>query len=364
MAIAEVPTLPSAPSFPSSSRRYRRAIPSATRGGEGSESEERRVALLRVRRLEEQIQDLREAYAKKIARTELACEQLMREKDDTSSAWYKARKVEIAKLQAGVTIMKAMFEKRRSRYESKMHEELQEFERQKEAFRVSTQQMKDEHRLAMQSFECTVKEQSQAYEKQIEEISKQRAAGEEANRCLEEHVSLLQSSEKKLLEANDALHREVGELRRRVREVERTEELAARNAQIEALEAELRRIKKVTQDKRHAEIEALQKELMEYVKFIVRILPDDWQSQGGRLALEEMPKDVRERLRWPTVAAPYPALGDQLYGVRGRSASPPSPSSGLQALKALPPVKAAPSSGMTARPLGSIHMSSPRPQAR
>merc|ERR1711959_112592 len=74
----------------------------------------------------------------------------------------------------------------------------------------------------------------------------------------------------------------IEQLRQRLLEpqVERADELLKRNAQIEALEAELKRTKKLMHERAHAEADALRRELMEYVKFIVHILPDEWQSKA------------------------------------------------------------------------------------
>lgn len=74
------------------------------------------------------------------------------------------------------------------------------------------------------------------------------------------------------------------QLRQRLLEVERADELLKRNSQIEALEAELKRTKKLMHERAHAEADALRRELMEYVKFIVHILPEEWQSKAKDMA--------------------------------------------------------------------------------
>merc|ERR1712217_327639 len=76
------------------------------------------------------------------------------------------------------------------------------------------------------------------------------------------------------------------------------EELARRKAEIDSLTEELKRTKRLMQEKANAEAEALRKELMEYVKFIVHILPDGWQAhvpvKGG--TVDQMPAELRQQL--------------------------------------------------------------------
>lgn len=303
-----------------------------------AESEERRSAQLKARRLEEELQDLREAYARKIANVELKCERLLREKDDASSAWYKERKQEILKMQAAVTIMKALFDKKRDQFAAEMKADKAEFERQQEAFRAETTRMKSEHADALFRFTKEIKEKSDVYELQIRDLTKEKNEREETNKRLEEQLSQARAANAKLTEANEALRRETETLRRRLIENECTEELARKNSQIEALEQELKKTRKMMLDKRHAEAEALRKELMDYVAFIVRILPDDWRSFEG------LPKEVKERLKWPAAGAPCPAPGD--VNDRFQPHAPVPLWSTPRSPKGLPPV----SVGATASP--------------
>jgi len=288
--------------------------------------------------LEEELADLKASYAKKIASVELKCEGLIRDKEDDVSEWYKDKKHEILTMRAGVSIMKCLFDKKRAQFSAQMVADKADFENHKEAFGSECEKMRQDMKNAEASFVENLRSRSEAYEKQLSDLRDEKANVELVNKHLDEKVR--QQSEKlaKYAESEEFLRKENESLRKRLVESERTEELARREAQIERLEEELKRTRKMMLEKSHVECEVLRKEIMDYVKFIVQILPEESHND------ERIPKEVQEKLR----SRKGSIVGAQAGTFGGRDDCwpwPPTP-------KALPPVTAGGGGGhMSARGL-------------
>lgn len=323
--------LPTAPFFPAPARQPRR-IP--VQRSEGStESDERRSAQLKARRLEEELQDLREAYAKKIAYVELKCEKTLREKDEEKDGWYKEKRQDIAQMSAAVTIMKALFDKTSARLWAKMRADKQELEGQQEAFRKEAEYTKKQLQEALEAGPVLVREtkaKCDKFEQELSQLGREKSQCEEANKRLEEQVTHARNSNAKLTEASEALRRETEQLRRKLLENESKQELARRDAQIESLEQELERTRKETQESTNAQIEGLQKELMDYVAWIVRTMPADG------LSIDGMPKEVKDRVNLQSAGAFCAAPGDSPERCLPAVQAPQWPAP--QSPRSLPPV--------------------------
>lgn len=292
----DVAGVPASPPSPARLRAKRQQARGKVSGGEGGGDD--RGVQLKVKRLEDELQSLREAYSRKIASTELRCEQLLRDKDDTASEWYKEKKYDIAKLTAGVTVMQALFEKKRRRIQGQMQEDKTEFERQKALFEADVERLRSEHTQALTKCADVLKEKCDHHEAKHARLNEVNSDLQRSAERLEDQLSQSRTQAKRSDEDCEKQRREIEELRRRLVESERTEELARRKVEIESLTEELKRTKRLMQEKANAEAEALRKELMEYVKFIVHILPDGWQAhvptKGG--SEDQMPMELRQRL--------------------------------------------------------------------
>lgn len=233
---------------------------------------------LRARHLEEELQSLREAYARKIASTELRCEQLLREKDDEKAVWYREKKSDITRLQAGNVVMHAIFDRRRRKAMTQMAAEREEFDRQKAAFEEEMIQLKSEHEEACRLASEQMSRQFDTVASKDAEFNIERVYMENIKRKLEEEIRDLRAQIHRLTEDSERDRHEIEDLRIKLEESQRSEELANKNEQIEALEQELKKTKKAMKEQWHTEADALRQELQEYVKFIVHILPDDLQE--------------------------------------------------------------------------------------
>lgn len=228
-----------------------------------------------VRRLELELQSLREVYARKLADTELRCERQLQAKDDERESWFRERKADIAKIRAGVVVMQAIFQRKRHRFVKQMTEERESFESMKESFSAELERLQAAADTVRENCKRDMAAQAQAYEEQIDSQKRKTQDAADLVRRLQEELERLRQQNRRLVEEGEIKRAEAEELRAKLTESERREEEARRSTQVEALEAELRRTKKLIQEQRHSEAEALRKELMEYVKFIVHILPED-----------------------------------------------------------------------------------------
>lgn len=251
----------------------------------------------KAKRLEDESASMRQAYARKIANTELKCEDLLRQKEDSCNEWFKERKQDILKMQAACAIMHALFQKKRRRIQQLAEDERAMHSRQQQGSEETIRQLKAEREETVRRLTQEFDEKSRDYETRIEDLERANGILEERTENLEGQLGESQAQVRRGQEEIERQRSDIEDLHRRLVMAERTEELARRNAQIESLQEELKKVRKQMMDKRHAEVEALQSELMDYVKFIVHILPEDWRSHLGRVNAEGLhPEHLEERV--------------------------------------------------------------------
>lgn len=229
--------------------------------------------------MELEMQSLREAFARKIAETELACERMLQERSTDQESWFKNKKVEVAKIRAGVVVMQALFERRKKKFTEKLENDKASFEAEKTTILKDLEASKAAHADIVEELELQLKQQKQMYLDKIAQLQEDQRETEARAMRAEQDLVKSDSERKRLLEIEDSLRSEVHDLKQRLYESEKREELQLLRAEVERLENELRRTKKKMEDRKNAEADALRKELMDYVKFIVRILPEDWRAQ-------------------------------------------------------------------------------------
>jgi len=230
-------------------------------------------------RLKEEMDSLKAMFARRIAHDESAFEEKITAKDVDCERWFKSKKQDLKKMQAASVIMKCIFDARRKKFMDDLAEERGKFNSQKslwqqEMAKIRTQLAENENENKKQLDWWT-----QQWEAKQQQTEQEKEAVQGHNRLL-----LEQLNDKKLeceeirKEANEQ-SQALEQLRARLLHVERADELLKRNSQIEALEAELKRTKKMIGERQQGEADSLRRELMEYVKFIVHILPEEWQSK-------------------------------------------------------------------------------------
>mmetsp|Transcript_74622 Transcript_74622/g.201352 ORF Transcript_74622/g.201352 Transcript_74622/m.201352 type:complete len:480 (+) Transcript_74622:18-1457(+) len=318
-----------APFFPGrGGRRFLRPSPASPGSGASARSlGDDPGASARSRRLEQENSDLREAYARKIANTELQCDARMREKDEEMKQWYREQRTNIEKMRAGVIIMHAIFCRLFKKSTDEKSSDKEQFEVRRLGFEEETARTKDEHARALEEKRQQLHDQAAGYERQISDLNAQKAGLEEKVQGMEDLLSQEKLLNASLQEASNVVRAECDELKRKLAENQKVEELARKQAHIDQLEAELRRTKELLERKAKGEAESLRRELMEYVKFIVRILPDDLRQYATDP--DTLPQELKDKLNARGSGNPSPP--------RGAPGPPPWRESGGR-VEVLPPV--------------------------
>lgn len=70
-----------------------------------------------------ELQSLREAYARKIAETELKYEKKLQDVEDEAAKWLQQKKNEVTQIRAGMVVMQALFEQRKRKFIKQMEED-------------------------------------------------------------------------------------------------------------------------------------------------------------------------------------------------------------------------------------------------
>mmetsp|Transcript_63497 Transcript_63497/g.136521 ORF Transcript_63497/g.136521 Transcript_63497/m.136521 type:complete len:377 (+) Transcript_63497:83-1213(+) len=285
----------------------RRPRPRAACGGGEDGEEASRLGQLKVRRLEEEIRSLQDMYSRKIANTELKCEELLSVKEEERNVWYKEQKRYNAQLRSTVAIMHSIWQVRFRKRAQQTELEKEDFQKQTtEQFQAQVARLCEEHTAALEQSAAELAERSREYEAMISELSDEKAQAEAAGQELRGLLSQAQAQAQRSGEELAAQRAEIAELKRRLTKAERSEELERATAHIEEIEGELRRTKRIVQEQKHAEADSLRKELQEYVKFIQNLLPDDLRAQVlGRSDLPP-PSELQGRMPLPAPALPGP----------------------------------------------------------
>lgn len=229
--------------------------------------------------LELELQSLREAYARKISDTELQCEKQIEAAEADRNEWFKKKKVEIAKIRAGVIVMQALFERRKRKFIRQMEEEREQTAKQRKEMTEKMAAIEKKLADTTEEYESRIAEMQVSHEKKVADLDKLQRTTEEQALKFERQVRIAEGEITRLQETEKSLRFEIEDMKVRLQVAERAEELQRSREKAEFLEDELRRLRKRMADRKHAEAEALRKELMEYVKFIVKILPDEWRAR-------------------------------------------------------------------------------------
>lgn len=230
-------------------------------------------------RLKEELDSLKAMFARRIATDESAFEQKLMAKDLDCERWFKSKKDDLRRIQAGSVIMKSIFDARRRKFAEDMTRREADFANQQAQWQQEYETMQEQLKKQEEDNSKQIEWTMMQAEKKQHDTEKEKASVEAQNRLLVQELQAQKEEceqlRKEQLDQSQALDR----LRERLLHVERADELLKRNSQIEALEAELKRTKKMITERSQGEADALRRELMEYVKFIVHILPEEWANK-------------------------------------------------------------------------------------
>eukprot|EP00747_Dinoflagellata_sp_TGD_P165586 gnl/TRDRNA2_/TRDRNA2_187050_c0_seq1.p1 gnl/TRDRNA2_/TRDRNA2_187050_c0~~gnl/TRDRNA2_/TRDRNA2_187050_c0_seq1.p1 ORF type:complete len:363 (+),score=107.63 gnl/TRDRNA2_/TRDRNA2_187050_c0_seq1:55-1143(+) len=305
--------------------------------GEGDAGCEKRQLRQRCRQVEDELESLKEVYARQISNNEQRFERQLRAKEEECNSWFKNKKQEIRSMQSGCMIMHLLFEKRRRKFCAKMEADKEAFDRDRIQFHNDMERLEAEKRAELEQATQDLEQNRRAFEQHVESLHKVNAEAGQRQKELEDRLAEKSAEVDRLIVESRTHEKEIERLKKKLLDAEQAEELAKKNAQIEALEAELRRTKRTMREHAQLEADGLRKELMEYVKFIVHILPEDWQAhyQPPELAatrLKELASEKQRSMRSPKSAtssrtsnflpSPHPVRPSPLQLINGNRQTP------------------------------------------
>jgi hypothetical protein len=232
-------------------------------------------------------------YAKHTAYTELKCDKQLREKDQECTEWYKERKQEIQQMRSTVAVMKALFEKKRRRILTQMEAQQKEVAAVELDLRARIQQMEDQHGQEIVTLQGLIDTSASTHDSELAVAHRARLDVEGKVTRLEDQLEELRRENDRLKETNRQKTQEAQDARDRLAEVEKNANIDSRDEQIAALESELQTSRRSMKDRWKKEVESLRQELMDYVRFIVHILPDNWIETEAK---NKVPPELRDQL--------------------------------------------------------------------
>lgn len=231
-------------------------------------------------RLKEELESLKAMYSRRISHDESLFEQKLMQKDLDCENWYKSKKYEMKQLQAGTVIMQSLFDMRKKKFYACLASERQKFEAEKKQYQEEVAHIQQQlHEKEMENKKDLEWHQIQ-WDRYRGQLEQEKESEQAHSKLLKEQLSAKHKDCEKLRTEQQEQAQALEQLRGRLMQIERADELLKRNSQIEALEAELKKTKKMVIERQQGEADGLRRELQEYVKFIVQVLPAEFQNQG------------------------------------------------------------------------------------
>lgn len=269
------------------------------------------------RRLQAELESLREVYARKLADTEISCDRKVQEAEVQREEWFRAKKVEVAKIRAGVVVMQALFERRKKRFLRRMQDEQADFEKKRQQMTQELEQARLELKQVQARLIQEAEEKKKHYELALKEAKAKQLQTEERASVADRKVRNLEEELKRCGDKENEMRGEIEDLHQRLQEAQRAEELQRAREQLATADLKIKEMRRKMEYKKNVEAAALRREIMEYVKFIVKILPDEWRAQ--------LQPQLMQRLR-------------DSEGMRGATAFESIPLEGPPSPSALPPL--------------------------
>jgi len=220
---------------------------------------------------------------------------LSREKDQECTAWYKTQKEDIAKMKSCVNVMHALFTLKYRRLAGANEEEKHHHEEMDESLHGQVERLKKERLKVVENHQELLASKTSEHTSEMDAM--RLALGQveaKANRSTEQ-LSDAKREIDHLKDLNRKSSQEATDARDRLIEVEKRAAETQKDGQIEELEAELKATRKSLKEGWKKDVMSLRQELMDYVRFIVHILPENWCETE---AAEKVPPDLKEQLVW------------------------------------------------------------------
>lgn len=237
---------------------------------EADEGDAVRRLRLKNRRLEQEFARLmsarEEPYAKRVADAEERCQRMLSEKDRAHAAYKEKQERDLDQTRAGATIMCSLFVSKKNKLQAKLKADKAEAEQRDAAARERYEQLHAEHVSTTQSLQQKLSRTISDYEATLARL---RSEHEERERQLERQLAASRDEAQRLRETCARQRRENEELQSQL------QRQVAENERLEGLVAAPRALIKEMQKRARLQQESLEKEIGDYVKYIVATRPSE-----------------------------------------------------------------------------------------
>lgn len=247
------------------------------------------------RHLCEQLNSLREMYAKRTAHTELECDRLLREKDHECAEWYKKRRLKLQDMKAAAVVMYHFCGLNRKRQLDGMTSEHSKYQSRENGLQRQVEQLKAQREAEANQYKEQLESKHRKHSEELASVRWEAADCESRATRISEQLEEARDEIEKMKEQAHLRSEELDEVKARLSEVEKNAHIDRRDEQIQNLEVELQTTRRSLKERWKREAESLREELMDYVRFIVHILPDNWtETEAAAMA----PTELKDKLTW------------------------------------------------------------------
>merc|ERR1719460_3067588 len=207
-------------------------------------------------------------------------------------------------MQSAVVIMHGLFAMKQRRLMRQREQDHSEHQALKQDFELQVMRLKEERAMEARQYKDQLKASKKDHEEELADVRQQKVDTEAKVQKLTEQLDDARRENDRLKENHRQKCQELDDTRARLQEVEKNAGHDLQDKQIAALEAELQTTRRKLTDKWKKEVDSLRQELMDYVRFIVHILPENWAETE---AADKVPADLKDQLSWmagPKTASP------------------------------------------------------------
>lgn len=198
-------------------------------------------------------------YEEKVTQAEKRCERILKEKEAAQAAWRAENEQKLAEVRAAATIMYRLWQARLAQLQRDRKAEQTEAQRQLALSQVEVGRLEREMFMAKQEAQQELERRNRDHQAHVEELTRQKKAMEEKNAVQQQQLADRRKDIDRLTVKGAAQQTEIVKLQEKLADAERREEILKNDSTVKALKERMQR-----------ERTRLEREVMEYVGYIVR----------------------------------------------------------------------------------------------
>lgn len=198
-------------------------------------------------------------YAAKVAEADRRCERILKEKEEAQAAWRAEQEQKLAEVRAAATIMHRLWQSRLSQFQRDRKSEQAEAQRQLALSQVEVGRLERELQTVRHEAQQELERRNRDHQAHLEELTRQKKAVEEKNAVQQQQLVDRRKDIDRLSIKGAAQQTEIEQLQEKLADAERREEILKNDSTVKALKERMQR-----------ERDRLEREVMEYVGYIVR----------------------------------------------------------------------------------------------